>query len=141
DNMTMFIVGDVDLEHVETMLRQAVPFLYGDPAHPMSVPLARVSSTSVRPPDPPEHGMYQYEGPVATPEIWIGWTLPGAYRDDNVLIEFITTLTDLLGSEAVTEDDDIASVTAESLPGVQSTILYCRVMLREGTHPARSADH
>ena len=141
DNMTMFIIGDVELEHVEKMLAQTVPFLYGDPTKRIAVPATRLAETAPAVPDPPEHEMYRYQGPVATPEVWVGWSLPGAFRTDQALLDFISSLADDMANEVYREDDDVASVRAETLPGVRSTMLICRVLLREGSHPERSAEH
>jgi zinc protease len=141
DNMTMFIVGDVDLAQVGRLLAQSVPFLYGDPARPSPAPVRRVSSAPAPPPDSPAHPLYRYEGPVATPELWIGWALPGAYQADDVLLDFVAWLTETVVTEAHYQDDDIASVTVDAVPGIHSTMLLCRVLLREGSDPERSATH
>ena len=141
DNMTMVVIGDFQLEEMGKMLTQTVPFLYGDADHPMPVVPARLSPQPAPPPDPPAHDMFRYEGPVATPELWIGWTLPGAYRDDSALIDFVAWLMDGLLIGAVQEDDDIASVDTSPVAGIHSTMLICRVLLRDGVHPERSAEH
>src|SRR5262249_25610576 len=78
---------------------------------------------------------------VATPEVWIGWSLPGAYRSDQALLEFVETLADDMATEVFQEDDDIASVVTEPIAGVQSTMVICRGLLREGSHPDRPAEH
>src|SRR5205814_10580385 len=51
DNMTMFIIGDIDLASVDKLLMQTVPWLYGDPKNPTKVPATRLASS---PPLPPE---------------------------------------------------------------------------------------
>jgi zinc protease len=142
DNMTMFIIGDVDLPAIDKLLTGTVPWLYGDPKNPTKLVASRLSASPPPPAESPKHdGMYTYEGPVQAPEIWIGWTLPAGFGPDSVLYEFVGNLVDGSLTEAVAEDRDIVSVGAFTSPGVKATMLICRVLLRGGAHPERSAEH
>jgi zinc protease len=85
--------------------------------------------------------MYRMEGPVTTPELWLGWALPGGYRPDSVMQEFVSAVVNGALGEAVAEDHDIADVGASAVPGTQATMLICQVRLRAGKNPEKSAQH
>ena len=135
ENMTMVIVGDLDLAKADAFARETLPVaLYGDPARARPLPLPPTPAREA-PAVPPDAGLRRARAAVTTPELWITWTLPGgAGRDYNVaqLWSAITASNFYFGRF---KDDDIASVSLYAEPGVQGTALICRVQLTEGKRP------
>jgi zinc protease len=142
DNMTMMIVGDVDLATIGKTLAETVPQLAGDPKNPVTPNPHRLPTDLPEPPEPPPHdGFYRHEGQVSTPEIWMGWSLPGGYRVESDLVEFVNQVMNAELQEAVGEDRDIFAAGSGVIQGTRASLLYCIVKLREGKHPERSAEH
>jgi zinc protease len=143
DNMTMLIIGDVDLAHVEKLLDATVPQqLFGDKNNPITVPARRLpEKIADPPPSPPQSAMPEHEGAVTTPEVWIGWALPAGYGSERIMEEFVSAVVNAELGEAVREDRDIAQVSGGVIPGTQASILLCQVRLHEGKHPRDSAEH
>src|SRR5262249_42079006 len=144
DNMTMMIIGDVDLAAVDKLLAQTVPYLAGDPKNPVTPPAHRLPEAATEPPDPPpppQGGLYTYEGYVSSPELWIGWALPAGFRADSDFMEFVNQVLNVELSGAVEEDRDIAGVGAFLETGTRASLLICQVKLKEGKHPEKSAEH
>ncbi len=80
EDMTVVVAGDVDLAHVEDLVRQALPpALYGDAAHPRPVaPAGSRKPPPAAPPAPPAAppALPRLTAAVSTPELWIAWTAP-----------------------------------------------------------------
>jgi zinc protease len=142
DNMTMVIVGDVDLATVDKVLGQNVPYLVGDPKNPVAAPAHRLPAEPLDPPDPPPHeGLYTYESYVSSPELWIGFSLPGGFRPDSDFMDFVNQVLNAELGEAVREDRDIKAVASFIMDGTRASVLICQVKLLEGSHPEKSAQH
>jgi len=140
DNMTMMVVGDLDPAQLQRILGENLPpEVVGDPKNRMTPAGRRLSPEAPPPPESPPHGMYRYEGPVSTPELWIGWSLPGGYRETSVLHTFVAVLADVELPDAVAWDSDIASVDVGVIAGTRASMLLAQVSLREGKHPEKSA--
>jgi zinc protease len=138
DNMTMVIVGDMDLAAVEGFVRAALPpGLYGDPANPR--PIAKAPTPPADAPEPPaERALRREHAPVTTPELWIAWPLPGGVGRGEEIAEMWSTLTAQNFYRGRFDDDDIGSVSFVTWSGVASSMLVCRVVLTKGDHPDRS---
>src|SRR5262249_37603642 len=140
DNMTMMVVGDLDPAQLQRILGENLPpEVVGDPKNRMTPAGRRLSPEAPPPPESPPHGMYRYEGPVSTPELWIGWSLPGGYRQTSVLHTFAALLAAVELPEAVVGDSDIASVDVGVIAGTRASMVLAQVSLREGKHPEKSA--
>ena len=81
-DMTMVVIGDVDLTHAEELLRQTLPAaLYGDPAHAQPVAAAgtRMPPAAAPPAPPPAPAtLPRLPAEVTGRELWIGWPRPAA---------------------------------------------------------------
>jgi zinc protease len=141
-DMTMVITGDVDLARAEALVRQALPAaLYGDPAHARPVaaggsrlpPPAAVATT-------PLAALRREQAPVRTPELWIAWAAPGAYRSDGAsdLARMWAGLVEANFWAGRFADPDIADVDFGASSEPLATTLYCRILLTEGAHPEQS---
>jgi zinc protease len=135
DNITMVIVGDMELSQVETFVRALLPpALYGDPAHPRPVPPPPRAPTA--PPEPPAaRTLHRERAPVPAPELWIAWPLPGGFGRELRIAEMWSWLTGSNFYWGRFKNDDIAHVNLVSWPGVEASLFICRVQLTKGDHP------
>ncbi|HVU49167.1 MAG TPA: insulinase family protein, partial [Polyangia bacterium] len=135
DNITMVIVGDVELAEVEGFVKALLPpALYGDPAHARPVPPPPPRPAA--PPEPPaDRALRRERAPVPTPELWIAWPLPGGFGRELRIAEMWSWLTGSNFYWGRFKNDDIARVNLVSWPGQQASMLICRVQLTKGDHP------
>ena len=138
-NVTMVIVGDVDLATVGLVIEEALPVELRAGAA-VAAPRARLPASAPRPPDPPEPVMVRHEASVVTPELWIGWTLPRAFDAEAHLGRFAVASARAATQEARSYDPDIVSITPRLVPGAEASLLLFRVVLQEGVNPERSRD-
>ena len=140
ENMTLVIIGDVDLKTVDQIINQSFPSgltlgANGGPQPP------RLSQVAPEPPAPPTTPLARHEGPVPTPEIWIGWSLPRSFDAAHHIQQFAFESARRHVSGAYWEDNDIAGLSFDLVPGKEASLMLCRVTLRNGTNPERSLDH
>jgi zinc protease len=138
DNMTMVIIGDMDLGAVETFVRGTLPAgLYGDPAAPR--PIARPPAAPAEAPAPPaDRTLVRERAPVTTPELWIAWPLPGGVGRGEEIAKMWSTISAQNFHQGRFDDDDIGGVSFVTEQGVEASLLICRVMLTTGAHPEKS---
>jgi zinc protease len=140
DNMTLLILGNIDLMTIDRLVQESLPpeLL----AAPVPIrPAPRVPAKAPEPPDPPPASLERKEAAVATPELWIAWSLPRSFDTEAYLVDFLARAGDEQLSRGANKDDDIAFVDTSLVPGTQASMLVCRVALYSGAHPERSMDH
>lgn len=76
--------------------------------------------------------------PIASPRLLIGWSLPSSQRSDD-LASIAARMLHGLGRELHAHDTDLSSVQASARSGARASLLTVRVILKDGTHPERSA--
>jgi zinc protease len=139
ENATMIIFGDVDLEKAQDLLTSSLPpSILGDPAKAVPMPGRRLAAQLEEPPSPPTPEVSQHRASVATPEIWIAWSLPRGYEENTFLHRFIAASLNQQLAIAATDDRDIADVSASVFPGTRASMLIVRMPLRTGDHWERS---
>lgn len=139
-DMTLLILGDVDLQTIDRLVQESLPpalLAAPSPVHPP----ARMPAAAPEPPEPPAAPLVRKEGAVATPELWLAWSLPRSFDKGAYLIDFLERAANEAARAAIREDEDIAFVGTSLMPGVQGSMLVCRVRLYRGAHPERSMDH
>ncbi|WP_394838150.1 insulinase family protein [Pendulispora rubella] len=135
-NMTLVIVGDIDLATVDRTLEGVLPAeLLHRPGLGRRMP---VPAPVPEPPAPPPTRLSRTVGRVAHPEIWIAWSLPRAVDRDIQLVQMLKEEADTRLWDG--EDDDIFAVDARVLPGKEATMLAVRVELSQGDHPEKSLE-
>jgi zinc protease len=140
DNMTLVILGDVNPAELGAIVERSLP--EGVIAAPTPIkPGPRLSPRAPEPPAPPPARLVRKEGAVATPELWIGWSLPRSFDTEAYLIEFLERAAREQLDAAAREDDDIAFISTSLVPGTQASMLLCRMVLNRGGHPERSMEH
>jgi zinc protease len=138
-DVTMVIVGDVDLATVGSVIEQSLPAELRAGAG--GAPPARIDPTATEPPPPPPStAMPRYQEAVPTPEVWIGWSLPRSVDAEGYLDRFAVVVASGQLSRAFAHDPDIAGVGVELVGGKHAAMLLCRVRLSEGADPEQSRE-
>lgn len=143
-NMTLVVLGDIDLASIERTVTQALPpeLLAAPAAAPAPAKAGRrLPKRAPEPPAPPPGELARKEAAVATPEIWIGWSLPRAFDAEAYLVELTERAAREALAGAARVDQDIAFVSTLLVPGKDASMLVCRAVLSRGSHPERSLDH
>ena len=142
DNMTMVIIGDVDLDTIQDVIyRNMPPEVFTTPPDfkPRTEP--RISGAAPPPPPTPPGSMETMQAAVASPELFIAWSLPRGYGDDAVVQEVLAEGASRAFARAYEDDGDIVSIEANLNPGTLGSVLYTRVVLRTGKHPEATKEH
>lgn len=138
-NMTMLIIGDVDLDHVHEALVKALPMSVFQPLPPTKEPFpSRMSGAQVEPPEPPAAKLIRRNSTVASPELYVVWSLPRSFDSETVLLDFVESAASRELSGAFFSDPDIVNVQVLTIPGVEASMLVAAVTLRKGDHVDRS---
>ncbi len=138
DNMTLLIIGDVQLETFEETLKQALPSPVFQ-ARAVREPFApRLAATPVEPPAPPAVKMITRQSTVASPELYVVWSLPRSFDSETVLLDFVNAAANRELSGAFFSDPDIVNVSVFPVPGAEASMLVAQATLRKGDHVERS---
>jgi zinc protease len=142
DDVTMVVVGDVDMATVSRVVERSLPAgLLAGSQIPGRVVSPRMAPEPTEPPPPPPAGpMARYEAALPTPELWIGWSLPRSIDAEGYLDRFAVLAASQELPRAFSHDQDIAGVGLMLVPGKQAAMLLCRVLLSEGADPDRSRE-
>ncbi|MFO0594816.1 MAG: insulinase family protein [Myxococcaceae bacterium] len=139
DNMTMLIIGDVDLEHVDELIKKALPSPVFAPSAPKAPWPVRLSAQRDEPPTPPAGAMVTTRANVASPELYVVWTVPRAFDSDTVLLDFASVVARRELASAA-NDPDIAGIGIFPVPGAKASMLIAQATLNRGDDPQRSAN-
>jgi zinc protease len=139
ENMTLVISGDVDLSTIDATLKQTLPASLWQGSAPTVAP--RVSGPAAPPPAPPAQFLTTREAAVASPELYLAWSLPRGYGDEAATLEMMKEIANRALPSAWAEDGDIAGVSAALDEGTEGSTFVIHVTLHEGSHPEGSADH
>ena len=138
-DMTMVVFGDIDLKGAEEYIRKVLPpALYGDPAHRVAVHAAEPAPAGAPPPPAAPKQLPATQVPVVTPEVWIGWSLPGGYGANRFAAELWGVLANSNFHWGEVDDTDVSSVDFFVMPDLLASTFVCRIRLLEGTHPEES---
>jgi zinc protease len=138
--MTLHIIGDIDLNTISNLVEQTLPkpLVEGSGSHSFS---SRLPAVAPAPPAPPPAKLVTKEAAVATPELWVGWSLPRGFDANAYLVEFANTVIGKALWAAESEDEDIAFVRTFVANGKDASMLLCQVGLTRGGHPEKSLNH
>ncbi|MFT3707339.1 MAG: insulinase family protein [Archangium sp.] len=136
-NMTMLIIGDVDLETVDQVIKKALPSPVFEPRPAKTATPSRLPAVAKPPPEPPGNLMITKNATVSSPELYVVWSLPRAFDADSALFQFLTSKANSeLASAAA--DPDVVSIGAFPITGIESSMLVVQAKLKEGDNPQRS---
>lgn len=140
DNMTMLIIGDVDLENIEETIKKALPSPVFAPRPSKTATPSRLKATGSEPPAPPPTLLVTRNATVSTPELYVVWSLPRGFdAGDAVMLDFLTALADAELSEAA-GDPDVVGVGAFPIAGAEASMLVVQAKLKRGDNPNRSLE-
>lgn len=139
-NMTLALVGDVNLDSIQGLLDSTLPAeLRAAPATPEKRPA--LPAVAPEPPAPPPSPLVRKEASVATPELWIGWSLPRGFDAESYLIGFLEDSLESAMAGVDREDGDLVDVSVSKMAGKDASMLFCRAVLRNGSDPEASMQH
>jgi len=139
DNITLVIVGDVDLATVDALITEHLPPALVGEGLPLA-PDKRMSTEPAEPPLSPKAPLARHEAALPTPELYISWVLPRGFDAASSVQDFVRTALERRLWAATRVDGDIASLQTDLIPGKEASMLVCRVVLRQGAHPEKSAE-
>jgi zinc protease len=140
-NMTLLVIGDVKLETFEKVFSASLPPILNQPSAEKVPTGPRLAANAPEPPTPaPSKGLTVLEGSVATPELYIAWSLPRSWGEANYLARMAVGLVASAVNDAGLHDNDIVGGSAFAVPGTLAGMLVGHVILRDGTHPEKSAE-
>ncbi|MDP1829506.1 MAG: insulinase family protein [Archangium sp.] len=140
-NMTMLIIGDVDLATVQDTLAKGLPGPVFQPLRPTKDAFPpRISGPAMEPPEPPKTVLLTRQSTVASPELYVVWSLPRSFDAETVLLDFVNAAANRELGEAFFSDPDIVSVGVFPVPGAEASMLVAQATLRKGDHPERSME-
>jgi zinc protease len=141
DNMTMVVTGDLPLERLDKVLAQAFPPSFNQGTGNVKPPGPRIAPNPEEPPaPPPANGLSTIEGMVTAPELYMAWSLPRSYGPTSHLARLATGGLQNALDHALDTDNDVIGGSVELVPGAHATTVIARVLLREGSHPEKSAE-
>lgn len=138
-NMTMVIIGDVDLANIHSALFRGLPAGFFQPLPPTKEPFPpRVKAEAPPLPEPPPTKLIRRNSTVASPELYVVWSLPRAFDADTVLLDFVRSAASRELSAAFFSDPDIVNVGVFTVPGAEASMLVAQATLRRGDHVEKS---
>jgi zinc protease len=139
-NMTMLVIGDVELATIDATLARALPAGLFRPLAPAGPAPSRIAAQAGPPPAPPAAGLLRRNANVPSPELYLVWTLPRGFDADAVLIDFAKNAALAELSKAWRSDPDVVGISAFTVEGLQASMLVARATLRKGDHPDRTRE-
>ena len=101
----------------------------------------RTSGASLDAPSAPSQAIATFERPVATPVLWIGWSLPPEASTETDAARLVSTMIhDAFLIHVYDHDPDIAYVRASIDTGSRASLFWVEATLKKGTDPRSSAD-
>ena len=143
DNISIVVAGDFARADAGKLLVRAFPTKLlaapGDTSGKLSLiePKSRVQGLSERAPKPPVHGIQHIQGPVDTTTVYLAWSLPGGFRDDEWKMQTaVQTMTGAVGSllfpKDIYDEEKVSGMGCFAMPGVVSSQAVCQLEIRAG---------
>jgi zinc protease len=141
DNMTVLILGNVDLATADKLVERAMPHQLFEAEVKVRVGRRMPDAPPAVPQSPPQgREIPRREAAVAAPELWLAWSLRRAFDTEAYLAGFVRRAAVQRLSSIIQDDKDVASVNLQIYPGVQASMLFCRVELHTAAHPEETRD-
>ena len=139
DRMTVLVAAPPGVTSLDALAARLPAALRGDAQRPVA---RLVPAPEVLGPAAPGGARVEHRSsPLPTPELWIGWRLPGAIGDARATEDVLARwLQRDVGAEAVLEEEPkIRSVRVDYQPGVSASVLLLRVLVAPGASPEKVA--
>lgn len=138
-NITLLVIGDVDLASVQETLARALPPGVFQPAPLTKEPFpGRLPALVAEPPDPPQEKLLRQHAAVASPELYLVWSLPRSFDDGAVMLDFVNAAAERVLGGAFLSDPDLVDVEVFTVPGVEASMLVARATLRRADRVERT---
>jgi zinc protease len=138
ERSTLVVSGDVPFDQAHALVAANLPVCAAPPSGPR---VPELPPPPPAPPEPPATRFVRRAQDIQSPELWLGWSVPGGQRRERQLAELWTAIVNRWFGAAHLDDRDVTRVDALELPGTEGTILVCRLRLVAGTHAERTAEH
>jgi zinc protease len=147
ERMTLLVSAPPRATSLTAITAMLPPALRGDAAHPVARPAQpkppeaapRAASNTMA--SPAAGTVERRISALPTPELWIGWTLPGGFGDlaatEEILSRWIQD--DVTSEQVLQEEPSIRHVAVMLQPGVTASVLLVRTLLADGADPDRVA--
>ncbi|MDP2312923.1 MAG: insulinase family protein [Pseudomonadota bacterium] len=125
---TLYVTGAVEASAVRDLALRVLPDpVAGVPAgSPRVACSSRLPSTPVEPPAPTTTEPIRIPAAVSTPQVTVGWALPGAWGEDDALAELAVQSLNLF----------LPGVACARVPGRLGSTATCTAPLPEGIEPS-----
>lgn len=145
-NVTIVVAGDFDRKEVGKLLGRGFPReLLAAPGYqgkdlPMAEPKPRITGPGAAPPPPVDKSIRHIKGPVTSPTVMVGWSLPAAYRDDDGMMQIVVrNMASAVGSMLAPEDpfdkERIRGLGCDLVPGVVHSTAICVISVMADQNP------
>jgi zinc protease len=130
--MTVLVAAPPGVTSLDALAARLPPALRGDPQHRIArlAPAPEVPGAAPAGASRVEHR----SSPLPTPELWLGWRLPGAIGDaratEEVLARWLQQ--DVASDQVLQEEPKIRRVRVEFQPGARASLLLLRVLVAPG---------
>src|SRR6185295_13921788 len=136
ERMTLLVAAPPGATTLETLTGRLPPALRGDAGRPV-----QRAARGARPADDAAPAkaapVERKSSPLPTPELWIGWRLPGAVGDTGTLEETLEwwLQEDVSSDQLFEEEPKIRYVRAILQPGPGASVLLVRLLMGDGADP------
>jgi zinc protease len=141
ENMTLLILGNIDLATADKLIAESIPRKLLEAPQKVAIG-KRIPDIAPAVPDAPPQtrGLPMHDAAVASPEVWVAWTMPRAFDSNAYLAEFVANVAQRRLAGVIQDDKDIAAVGVTVIPGKEASMLLAIIQLNDGAHPQDSLD-
>lgn len=154
DNVTLMVTGALTVEQVAKALQETFPtHLLADPRAP-DAPIrrielkARLTGPAEEPPPPSDASLAVVKGRVERPTLLLAWSLPGAFRNQDALMQLATQVlnTQIRGginsrvSMVTNRYGEYNRSQCVLIPGVLASTVLCTITVGDDQKPERVLD-
>ena len=129
-NMTLLILGDVDLSVVDRLVKATLPRALID-----STVSSQRTPRMMRVPPPLPHtppapdALTRREAAIDAPELWLAWALPRGF-DTNRYLLFVAAQAARFYLAERAPEKEVVAIDVDIIPGVMASMMVCRLQLR-----------
>lgn len=140
ERITLLVTAPSATTTLDAIAAHLPPALVGDVRHPVKRPAADDSDGPAAS-DVPQAAVVRRASILPSPQIWIGWTLPGDYGKYAATLALLSRWIheDLNLDQLRQEETHIRSLDSMLLPGAKASVVLVRALLEEGADPERVA--
>jgi zinc protease len=140
ERMTLLVTAPTATITLAAIAEHLPPALVGDVKHPVKRPSADEADDAGAS-EVPQAAVIRRPSILPSPQIWIGWTLPGDYGKHAATLALLSRWIheDLNLDQLRQEETHIRSLDSRLLPGAKASVILVHALLEEGADPERVA--